>query len=51
MVARLQSEDKDNEQLRAHAHMKMSEVAYFLNRLDERRRHGGQRQIDPWRTR
>lgn len=26
---------KDNRQLRAHAHMKMREVAYFLNRLDE----------------
>lgn len=24
-----------NEQLRAHAHMKMREIAYFLNRLDE----------------
>jgi len=27
-------EDKKNEQLRAHAHMKMREVAYFLQRLD-----------------
>ena len=27
--------DKKNEQLRAHAHMKMREVAYFLNRLDQ----------------
>ena len=26
---------KKNEQLRAHAHMKMREVAYFLNRLDQ----------------
>ncbi len=26
---------KKNEQLRAHAHMKMREIAYFLNRLDE----------------
>lgn len=26
--------DKKNEQLRAHAHMKMREVAYFLRRLD-----------------
>ncbi|MCH9022610.1 MAG: DUF1552 domain-containing protein [Planctomycetes bacterium] len=26
--------DKKNEQLRAHAHMKMQEVAYFLKRLD-----------------
>jgi hypothetical protein len=26
---------KKNEQLRAHAHMKMREVAYFLRRLDE----------------
>ena len=27
--------EKKNEQLRAHAHMKMREVAYFLGRLDE----------------
>jgi hypothetical protein len=27
-------ESKSNEQLRAHAHMKMREVAYFLSRLD-----------------
>ena len=27
-------EKKNNEQLRAHAHMKMREVAYFLQRLD-----------------
>lgn len=27
--------DKRNEQLRAHAHLKMREVAYFLKRLDE----------------
>jgi hypothetical protein len=27
--------EKENEQLRAHAHMKMREVAYFLNRLDQ----------------
>lgn len=27
------NEKKKNEQLRAHAHMKMSQVAYFLNRL------------------
>lgn len=26
---------RDNRQLRAHAHLKMREVAYFLNRLDE----------------
>ena len=26
---------KDNTQLRAHAHMKMREIAYFLKRLDE----------------
>ena len=30
------NEKKKNEQLRAHAHMKMREVAYFLNRLDGR---------------
>ena len=29
------NEKKDNEQLRAHVHMKMREVAYFLGRLDE----------------
>jgi hypothetical protein len=28
-------EKKDNEQLRAHAHMKMREVAYFLKQLDD----------------
>ena len=28
------SEKKKNTQLRAHAHMKMREVAYFLQRLD-----------------
>lgn len=28
-------EEKKNEALRAHAHMKMREVAYFLNRLDD----------------
>ena len=27
--------DKKNEQLRAHAHMKIREVAYFLSRLDD----------------
>ncbi len=29
------NEEKSNEQLRAHAHMKMREVAYFLQRLHE----------------
>jgi hypothetical protein len=29
------NEKKKNEQLRAHAHMKMREIAYFLNRLNE----------------
>ena len=29
------NEDNKNEQLRAHAHMKMREIAYFLKRLDE----------------
>jgi len=28
------NENKNNEQLRAHVHMKMNEVAYFLKRLD-----------------
>lgn len=30
------SERKKNEQLRAHAHMKMNEVAYFLKKLDDK---------------
>ncbi len=29
------NEKRKNEQLRAHAHMKMNEVAYFLSRLDD----------------
>ena len=29
-------ESKKNEQLRAHAHMKMREIAYFLHSLDEK---------------
>jgi hypothetical protein len=29
------NENKPNEQLRAHAHMKLREVAYFLKRLDD----------------
>ena len=29
------NEKNKNEQLRAHAHLKMNEVAYFLKRLDE----------------
>lgn len=29
-------ENKENEQLRAHAHMKMREVAYFLQSLDDK---------------
>ena len=32
---------KKNEQLRAHAHMKMREVAYFLQRLDETKEANG----------
>lgn len=32
---------KKNEQLRAHAHMKMREVAYFLKRLDEMQEANG----------
>lgn len=35
------NEDKKNEQLRAHAHMKMREVAYFLDRLDEEKEANG----------
>jgi len=30
------NESKKNEQLRAHAHMKMREIAYFLHSLDEK---------------
>ena len=36
------SEKKKNTQLRAHAHMKMREVAYFLQRLDETKEPNGQ---------
>ncbi len=32
---------KENKQLRAHAHMKMREVAYFLKRLDESKESNG----------
>ena len=32
---------KKNEQLRAHAHMKLREVAYFLKRLDETKESNG----------
>ena len=32
---------KENEQLRAHAHMKMREVAYFLRRLDRTKEANG----------
>ena len=35
------NESKKNEQLRAHAHMKMREVAYFLKRLDEAKEANG----------
>jgi hypothetical protein len=35
------NENKKNEQLRAHAHMKMREVAYFLSRLDEDKEANG----------
>ena len=35
------TEKKKNIQLRAHAHMKMREVAYFLNRLDEQKEANG----------
>ncbi len=36
------NEKKDNEALRAHAHMKMREVAYFLDRLDQTKEANGQ---------
>ena len=32
---------KENRQLRAHAHMKMREIAYFLSRLDESKEANG----------
>ena len=35
------NEKKNNEALRAHAHMKLREVAYFLQRLDESREANG----------
>lgn len=35
------NEKKKNEQLRAHAHMKMREVAYFLGKLDETQEANG----------
>jgi hypothetical protein len=35
------NEKKQNEQLRAHAHMKMREVAYFLERLDRTKEANG----------
>ena len=35
------NEKKKNTQLRAHAHMKMREVAYFLHRLDEQKEANG----------
>lgn len=35
------SESKKNEQLRAHAHMKMREVAYFMKRLDQTKEANG----------
>jgi hypothetical protein len=35
------NEKKKNEALRAHAHMKMREVAYFLKRLDETKESNG----------
>ena len=35
------NENRKNEQLRAHAHMKMREVAYFLHRLDEEKEANG----------
>jgi len=35
------NEKKKNEQLRAHAHMKMNEVAYFMKRLDTTKEANG----------
>ena len=39
-------EAKKNEQLRAHAHMKMREVAYFLKRLDESKEANGRTPLE-----
>ncbi len=35
------NEKKKNEQLRAHAHMKMNELAYFMKRLDKTKEANG----------
>ena len=35
------NEKKENKQLRAHAHMKMNEIAYFLKRLDRTKEGNG----------
>ena len=35
------NEKKENKQLRAHAHMKMNEIAYFMKRLDGTREANG----------
>jgi len=35
------NEKKKNEQLRAHAHMKMNEIAYFMKRLDNTKEANG----------
>jgi hypothetical protein len=37
---------KENEALRAHAHMKMREVAYFLKRLDEEKEANGKTALE-----
>ncbi|MHC4925660.1 MAG: DUF1552 domain-containing protein, partial [Planctomycetota bacterium] len=39
-------EDKPNTELRAHAHMKMRELAYFLGRLDETTEANGRSLLD-----
>lgn len=40
------NEKNDNKALRAHAHMKMNEIAYFLKRLDDTTEANGQSILD-----
>ena len=39
-------EKKENKQLRAHAHMKLNEIAYFMNRLDNVQEANGKTILD-----
>ena len=40
------NEKKENKQLRAHAHMKLNEIAYFMNRLDSVQEPNGKSLLD-----